>query len=167
MKMIAWLLCSAALAAAFAPIDASASGPVPITSREAYRMVMGAPAKTFIIDVRTEAEYEFVGHPDLPNGVPNIPFAFYPSWQRNPRFVEDVGARFPDRSVTLITICRSGKRALDAAALLTGAGYRSVYYMTDSFEGAADDRGHRTIDGWKNNGLPYTYKLDRSLTYGR
>jgi hypothetical protein len=37
--------------------------------------------------------------------------------------------------------------------------------MGDSFEGPKDEKGHRTIGGWKLNGLPYTHRLDEELIY--
>lgn len=138
--------------------------PQGVDSKTAYEMVMKDLANTYIIDVRTRAEYEFVGHPDLPNGVPNIPIKFYPGWVTNERFIEDVAARF-SKDKTLITMCRSGGRAKKAAQLLLDAGFRKVYYMTDSFEGAKDAQGRRTVNGWKVNGLPYTYDLDERLVY--
>ncbi len=135
-----------------------------VDSRTAYRMVLDDPAHTHIIDVRTRAEYEFVGHPDLPNGVPNIPFKFYPGWRLNTHFVTDVAKRFGKDEV-LITMCRSGKRAQAAARQLLEHGFQRVYYMTDSFEGPKDAQGHRTVGGWKVNGLPYTYRLEEELVY--
>jgi len=138
--------------------------PVGVDSRDSYDMVMKSPKDTFIIDVRTGAEYEFVGHPDLPNGVPNIPLKFYPGWETNTNFVKDVEARY-SKDATLIMLCRSGGRAKAAAKLLLYAGFKKVLYMTDSFEGSNDEKGHRTVDGWKVNGLPYTYKVEGSLVY--
>jgi len=145
-------------------VHAGETEPRGVDSKTAYEMVMGDLENTFIIDVRTQAEYEFVGHPDLPNGVPNIPVRFYPGWAFNERFVDDVAARFT-RDKTIITMCRSGVRAKKAAQLLLEAGFKQVYYMTDSFEGAKDAQGHRTVNGWKVNGLPYTYELDGKLVY--
>ena len=138
--------------------------PADIDSKESYKMVMENPKDTFIVDVRTRAEYEFVGHPDLPNGVPNIPLKFYPGWKMNANFVKNVEARYP-KDVTLIMLCRSGKRAEKAGKLLLDAGFKKVLYMADSFEGSKDEKGHRTVSGWKVNGLPYTYKLDEKLRY--
>ncbi len=140
------------------------AGPKGIDSKESYNMVMENPKDTFIVDVRTRAEYEFVGHPDLPNGVPNIPLKFYPGWKMNANFVKNVEARYP-KDVTLIMLCRSGKRAEKAGKLLLDAGFKKVLYMADSFEGSKDEKGHRTVSGWKVNGLPYTYKLDEKLRY--
>ncbi len=159
------------------PARAGGGGePQGVDSRESFEMVMKSPADTFIIDVRTRAEYEFVGHPDMANGVPNIPFKFYPSWELNVEFVIKVAERYKPVD-TLILICRSGKRAEAAARLLLdsgstrgagstrGTGFKTVYYMTDSFEGPKDARGLRTVSGWKVNGLPYTYELRDDLVY--
>ncbi len=145
-------------------------GPKGVDSRESFEMVMKSPEDTFIIDVRTRAEYEFVGHPDTANGVANIPYKFYPSWELNVDFVSKVAERYKPGD-TLILICRSGKRAEDAARLLlgsgstSGAGFKAVYYMTDSFEGPKDARGLRTVSGWKVNGLPFTYEMRDDLVY--
>jgi rhodanese-related sulfurtransferase len=145
------------------PID-PINAPKAINSPEAYKMIMDDPSKTFMIDVRTRPEYEFVGHPDLASGVPNIPLVFYDDWRPNENFVSDVEARYP-KEATILIICRSGHRAETAAWMLLKGGYQNVYFVADSFEGALDSSGHRTIDGWKNSGLPYTYYLDNSLIY--
>ncbi|MBE9528131.1 MAG: hypothetical protein IME99_02700 [Proteobacteria bacterium] len=149
----------------FSTSSLAASGPKPIDSLKSYDIVKTSPSDTFIIDVRTRAEYQFVGHPDLPSGVPNIPLKFYPSWEINKNFVKDVKARYK-KDDTIITLCRSGVRAEVAAKLLLDAGFIKVFYMTDSFEGAKTDvDGHRTVEGWKVNGLPYTYELKGDLVY--
>lgn len=145
------------------PIETT-SGPKAIDSNQAYNMVMASPSNTFIIDVRTRAEYEFVGHPDLPNGVPNIPLIFYDQWRPNENFVADVEERFSKEN-TLLIICRSGHRAETAAWQLLKAGFTGLFFITDSFEGSLDQDGHREKGGWKNNGLPYTYYLDSGLIY--
>lgn len=135
-----------------------------IDSRKSHEMVTQNPNNAFIVDVRSQAEYELVGHVDVPNGSPNIPFKFYPGWRENPHFVDQVARRF-SQDKTLIIMCRSGSRAKPAAAMLEQAGFKHVYYMSDSFEGPEDKNGHRTIGGWKLNGLPYTYTLDEDLVY--
>ncbi len=149
---------------AFSTLSFGAEGPRPVESQDAYKMVTDSPADTFMIDVRTRAEYEFVGHPNLPNGVPNIPYKFYPLWELNVWFVEKVAERYK-LDDTLIIICRSGVRAEAAAWLLLKAGFKSVFFMTDSFEGPKDKYGPRNVSGWKLNGLPYTYELKDELIY--
>lgn len=140
------------------------SEPQSIDSKRSYEMVIENPSNTFIIDIRSRAEYEFVGHPDLPNGVPNVPYKFYPSWQINKDFVNKVTDRY-ERDDTVITMCRSGTRAKSAGKLLLDSGFIKVFYMTDSFEGSKDEKGHKSVSGWKVNGLPYTYDLKDNLIY--
>jgi hypothetical protein len=33
------------------------------------------------------------------------------------------------------------------------------------FEGELSDKGRRTVNGWKNAGLPWSYELDKSKMY--
>lgn len=141
-----------------------ANEPRAIESKETYERVMASLEDTFILDVRTAAEYEFVGHPDLPNGVANIPYKFYPTWETNPNFLRDVEARYK-KTDTIIVICRSGARALIVARMLIEAGFTDSLYMPDSFEGQTDNEGHRTLNGWKVDGLPYTYSIDPEFAY--
>ena len=140
------------------------SGPRGIDSKEAYNMVTMSPSSTFVLDVRTAEEYTFVGHPDLPDGVPNIPLKFFPTWEPNSNFASEVAKRYKKED-KIITMCRSGGRAEIAAEVLTAAGFKNVLYMTDSFEGQEDAEGLRTVNGWKNNNLPYTYKVEDELRY--
>ena len=66
-------------------------------------------------------------------------------------------------------MCRSGKRSAKAADMLADAGYTKVYSVVDGYEGdkAKDgpDKGKRTVNGWKNSGLPWTYSLDKDYMY--
>lgn len=135
-----------------------------ITPKQAYDKVISDPESVFIIDVRTQAEYEFVGHVDVPNGSPNIPYKFYPDWTVNNNFAAQVAKRY-NTDDTLILTCRSGPRAKAASSVLKKAGFKHVLYMSDSFEGPKDKNGHRTVAGWKVNGLPYTYQLKKELVY--
>ena len=67
-------------------------------------------------------------------------------------FLNDVDEFFQDYpDATLITMCREGIRGAIAAALLQDAGY-NVMNMGEAFEGLADTRGYRTINGWVNRG---------------
>lgn len=120
----------------------------------------------YILDVRSEAEWIYVGHPG-PNklgdgelldgkGV-NIS---YKIWKKgafiiNPSFISDVEELFEDKEIILIVMCRSGKRSVDAALALEAAGYLKVYNMTTGFQGERDESGYRTVNGWVIDGLPY------------
>jgi rhodanese-related sulfurtransferase len=70
---------------------------------------------------------------------------------------------------TVILICRSGDRTSRAVNFLTELGYSKVYTVVDGFEGDAiaegPQAGQRVLNGWKNAGLPWTYKLDKDKMY--
>jgi rhodanese-related sulfurtransferase len=142
----------------------AAPNPRGVDSIESQNWVLKDLKTTFIVDVRTRAEYEFVGHPDTPIGVANIPYMFYAGWTPNKNFINDVTAQFK-KTDRLILMCRSGQRAHHAASTLMKAGFENIYYMTDSFEGPKDKDGYRTVSGWKVRKLPYTYKLQDDLIY--
>jgi rhodanese-related sulfurtransferase len=135
-----------------------------VDPQEAYRIVREVKGAV-ILDVRTQAEYVFNGHPE---GAPNIPSELWDEntyeWSVNPLFVEKVEKRF-SKDQDIIIMCRSGGRSKRAANQLAGLGFTRVYNMVESFEGKSDTDGLRTVNGWKNRGLPYTYKLDPQLMY--
>jgi rhodanese-related sulfurtransferase len=66
-------------------------------------------------------------------------------------------------------MCRSGDRSAGAANLMIKAGYKNVYSIADGFEGdiAKDGahKGERAVNGWKNAGLPWTYKMNKKVMY--
>ncbi len=131
-----------------------------------------------LIDVRTRAEAMFVGIADP--AVRNIPFTvlgfynFNPKKHAykllpNPQFADAVGALLKERNLEqdtiLILTCRSGGRSARAANALAKLGYENVYSMIDGFEGDKDKDGKRTVNGWKNSGLPWSYKLKPDQIY--
>lgn len=136
-----------------------------VTPPEAARIVETSP-KAKILDVRSQAEFIFVGHPV---GAVNIPLQFWDSstyeWSANPDFDAKVLAAFP-KQTPIITICRSGQRSKTAAMRLVALGYTEVYNMVESFEGSVDPKtGMRTVNGWKNRGLPSTYRAVEGELY--
>ena len=75
----------------------------------------------------------------------------------NPTFQSDVQGLFASNpNAVLITQCRSGDRSVAAATLLESNGYQ-VKNMVTGFEGGKDMYGYRTVNGWANDGLPYSY----------
>jgi|WetSurMetagenome_2_1015567.scaffolds.fasta_scaffold17585_3 rhodanese-related sulfurtransferase len=120
---------------------------------------------TYLVDVRSVAEYVLVGHPTM---AVNIPLSFWDERQgnlmANDNFLQDLKRRFnPDD--TLIFMCRTGGRSLRAAQSALSAGYAKVYNIIEGFEGQNDEKGYRTRGGWKNSGLPYTYEVNAKLAY--
>ena len=86
----------------------------------------------------------------------------------NTDFMEQIKSTFQRDDIILVT-CRSGGRSSMAVNQLAAAGYKNVYNITDGFEGGIVNdpesvyNGQRMVNGWKNSGLPYTYKIDPKL----
>lgn len=111
-----------------------------------------------LVDVRTRAEWNFVGVPDLRETgreLVTVEWQGFPDSSRNPDFIEQVREHVrPDQPVYLL--CRSGGRSRAAAIALTGAGFATCYNVAGGFEGDLDVRKHRgTSGGWKAAGLPW------------
>jgi rhodanese-related sulfurtransferase len=93
--------------------------------------------------------------------------------QGNAHFVKDIEKRLAAKGLTkadrVILICRSGIRSNSAAGLLSAYGFQHAYTVIDGFEGdkadSGPDKGLRTVNGWKNAGLPWSYKLDTQKMY--
>jgi rhodanese-related sulfurtransferase len=110
-------------------------------------------AEAALVDVRTKAEYAFVGHP---LGAIHVPWKEAPDWQINPEFVAEVEKLVPDKSAPVLLLCRSGQRSLDAAKALEEAGYHRLINIIDGFEGPLDQQNHRgNLGGWRFNELPW------------
>ena len=117
-----------------------------------------------LVDVRTAAEWSFVGIPDVASlGAPflRVEWQVYPSMQANPAFVdtvaEELAAAGCSRESQVFFICRSGARSASAAAAMTAAGFARCYNVEGGFEGSRDSNGHRgMLDGWKAAGLPWS-----------
>jgi rhodanese-related sulfurtransferase len=141
-------------------------------------MVQKDPGHVFLVDCRTRAEYQYVGHPD---GAYNIPLRFLTAKigkkgyaeQTNPNFGEDLLARFNPKTDTLIILCRSGNRSCKACneAIKAGFAEEKVFNLMGGFEGGKNKNkesvyyGKRWAGGWKLEGLPWTYKMDKTLMY--
>ena len=119
---------------------------------EVHTLMQNVPGAK-LIDVRTQAEWDYVGH--VPESV-LIEWNIYPSGQRNPRFVEQLQARVARTEAPVMFLCRSGARLHHAAVAATQAGYPNSYNVLEGFEGEKDPHGHRgTVGGWRFAGLPW------------
>jgi rhodanese-related sulfurtransferase len=148
-----------------------------MTAVEAYQQWKADPENIKIIDVRTPEEYIYIGHPAM---AWNIPLKFIkhrwdaeakkPVMTTNLDFVEQV-KRVARPGDTVLVTCRSGQRSAPAVDLLAKAGFAKAYSVVDGFEGDKDKNpesasyGRRTVNGWKNANLPWTYDLDPDLMY--
>lgn len=122
-----------------------------LTPKEADKLLHENPLALFV-DVRSEMEFLFVGHPV---GAIMIPWNDGPDWDVNPHFVAHVKkAASVDRPIVLI--CRSGNRSKDAGTALEQAGFTEVYNVLHGFEGELDDHHQRgTLAGWRHDGLSW------------
>ena len=126
-----------------------------LTPLEAHDAVVYNGA--YILDIRTAEEFIWVGHPNIENVI-NISFKIEKrgAFITNPSFISEVDEIFGEAKNThIITMCRTGPRGAAAALALEGAGYTNVSNMLEGFEGPGiDGFGYRTVNGWKNSGLP-------------
>jgi rhodanese-related sulfurtransferase len=127
----------------FAFIPALAEEPKEILSIEAYDMLNTVP-NTYLIDVRTRAEYQFIGHPPTAylfpyyfwsgNLVKKDESHEYQFNIKNKDFVEEISKKF-QKTNNLLILCRDGTRSILAAKDLMKSGFKSVYNVKDGFEG--------------------------------
>lgn len=112
-----------------------------------------------LVDVRTDAEWTYVGLPDLSAAgkpVHRIAWQMFPSMAVNEGFVPALAEAGLTPAHRLYFLCRSGARSLAAARAAREAGYGAVFNITDGFEGPLDEAGHRrTRAGWIAAGLPW------------
>jgi rhodanese-related sulfurtransferase len=148
--------------------DAMSPSPSPleyagdIGSSEAWDMLTGDP-KAQLVDVRTVAEWNFVGLPDLANlgrRVHCVEWQNFPSMAANPDFVRETAgaldAAGAAKDTPVLFLCRSGARSRAAAMAMTRAGYHKAFNIADGFEGDLDAQRHRGQNkGWKAQGLPW------------
>ncbi len=154
-----------------------------MTAKQAYDHMQKHPDKSLFLDVRTPSELNYLGATSVMDAhVPTV-FMDRSQWNdkkrrykriKNENFVNDVEARLKQKGLTksdtVILMCRSGKRSATAVNILAKKGYTKVYSVVDGYEGdkskTAPNKGKRTVNGWKNSGLPWTYILDRDLMHG-
>ena len=131
-----------------------------LTPKEAYELISREP-RAVLIDVRSEMEFLFVGHPV---GAVHVPWIDEPDWVINPDFVKHVRQVMlgglshtgDQSSAPVLLICRSGKRSLEAGEQLVEAGFPEVYNVLEGFEGELDESHHRSsMGGWRFHGLPW------------
>jgi rhodanese-related sulfurtransferase len=154
-----------------------------LTAEEAAILAEGFGDRMLFVDVRTRSELVFNGMPSAVDA--HVPFLLDPlaaRWddaqgafelERNRDFVAAVERRLASKQLTradvVVLICQGGVRAASAANALTQAGFANVYSVVDGFEGdpAPDGprKGQRVVNGWRNAGLPWTTKLDKSKMY--
>lgn len=130
-----------------------------LTPQEAWDLLAREPDAQ-LVDVRTAAEWNFVGTPDLSaigRTLHCLEWQRFPAMAQNSNFVAEAHAALGGRTdAPILFICRSGGRSRSAAAAMTAAGYRRSYNVASGFEGDHDAQRHRgKQNGWKAAGLPW------------
>lgn len=150
-----------------------------LNPQEAYDLKMSKPDEVIFIDARSLAEVRFTGMPETADV--NIPYTFTTSqWKmkrdgihgtfkrrNNYYFTEAIenyiAAHNFSKDTSIIIQCTSGIRAPYAAKALHNAGFSNVYIQVEGFEGrkakSGPNKGKRTVNGWKNAGLPWSYYM--------
>jgi len=126
--------------------------------------MLQADPKSQLVDVRTTAEWNFVGRPELASlgrETCLIEWQSYPTMAQNAQFVavadEALAREGAGRETPVFFLCRSGARSRAAAIAMTAAGYTQAYNIAGGFEGDLDSERHRGMrNGWKAAGLPWT-----------
>ncbi len=116
-----------------------------------------------LVDVRTQAEWTYVGVPDL-SSLSRMPLLVewqsFPTNAVDPQFSDRLAKAVVDGGGGLETemffLCRSGVRSLAAARAMAAAGYTRCRNVTGGFEGGLNAERHRgQVAGWKAANLPW------------
>ena len=141
-----------------------------LTPSDAAAALSATPGIVFL-DVRDPDEVNLIGHPTSIDA--NVPIAFFTyefdaekggyKIVPNKDFVSQAERVISREGIgkdgTIFVMCRSGGRSAMAAKALAQAGYTNVWNLVEGFEGDKDDQGVRSLNGWRNAGLSWIYKL--------
>jgi rhodanese-related sulfurtransferase len=128
------------------------------TAAEAWEILKNDP-RAILVDVRTTAEWNFVGVPDLSilaKEITLVSWAVFPDMHVNLDFIKEVAETSEGPEAPIFFLCRSGVRSIAAAKAMTNAGHKASYNILGGFEGDKDVAGHRGVSsGWKAEGLDW------------
>lgn len=129
-----------------------------ISPKQAWDILARDP-RAALVDVRTDAEFAYVGNPDLSGlgkRVVRVCWKVFPKMEINKDFLAQASAGGVSKDAPVIFMCRSGQRSRDAAIAMTAQGFKTCYNIATGFEGDKDSAGHRgAVGGWKADGLPW------------
>jgi len=135
---------------------------VPDISPQAAWEALKTDPDAVLVDVRTDAEWNFVGLPDLSGlgkKVVLISWQVYPTMQVNNQFTEQLRKAGVTPESRVYYLCRSGARSLAAGQAAQAAGFPHAFNLADGFEGPVGPDGHRGgVAGWKAEGLPWVQR---------
>jgi rhodanese-related sulfurtransferase len=125
-----------------------------VTVQEAWDILAENP-DAILVDVRTNAEWAYVGIPDLSEVGKKthlVSWVSFPDMSPNPAFVSEIANLQSKKDAPVLMLCRSGVRSIAAAIAATNAGFSQSFNILEGFEGDRDMQGHRgTVGGWKKH----------------
>ena len=126
-----------------------------LTPQESYTLLQADP-KIKLIDVRTDAERDWIGKPQIAAEQQfAVQWTLYPGGKPNPDFISQL-AQVASKDDVLLFLCRGAVRSKGAAKLAAEHGYANSFDVLEGFEGGKDAEGHRkNVDGWCKAGLPW------------
>lgn len=126
-----------------------------VTPQEAFELVR-EDVRVKLIDVRTNAERDWIGRAILPEAQHHaVQWFTYPGSVPNADFMAQLES-VADQNDVLLFLCRSGVRSRHAATLATEHGFVNSYDILEGFEGDKNAQGHRkSVNGWCKAGLPW------------
>jgi rhodanese-related sulfurtransferase len=189
VKLIAWFALALLVATpayaqkvdpAKVPEEQRSKSNLYLRAKETPAFLKAQNGKVLFLDVRTRAEAQFLGMAQGVDAlVPYVEFQeFMTDWDDTRGFYKlepfndfapEVERRLSKKGLSkndpVVIICRSGERSARAADLLGSLGYSRVYTVLNGFEGVMSDKGRRNVNGWKNEGMPWSFELDRDKMY--
>ncbi len=156
-----------------------------LTPQETYNLVQEQGDQLLFVDVRDPVEIMFIGYTDVVDK--NIPFKLADrsdfladkgrfAMNTNPEFAAQVEKALAEKGLSkddlVITMCRSGSsRGKPSAEYLMERGFTNVKYIDHGFQGSGakegKKKGMRLVNGWQNDGLPWSMKLNPEKIYQR
>ncbi len=139
-------------------------------------------SSAILVDIRTPEELGFTGW--APRTNIHVPFLQVDqsrsSWSKKKKTYGKMKNRFVDqmkielkklnvkKDQEIFMMCRSGSRSAKATKTMAKLGYTNVYTVLNGFEGQKRKDGNiglRDINGWKNSGGKWSYKLDQNIVW--
>lgn len=145
-----------------------------VDAARAYQLRRDYPQLVVLVDIRSRLEVELAGRPALvdlhvPYQEPALPLAWGGDTSggkvvQTSAFAAELEERLqalgaPDGGIVIL-LCRSGEASARASDELALRSYPNVFSVVDGFEGDVAADGRRSLNGWKNAGLPWTARAD-------
>ena len=128
-----------------------------LTPQQAWDLLT-SDQSAVLVDVRTDAEWRYVGIPDsaqIDGRAALVEWVSYPAGRPNPQFLKQLAEAGVTAGRPVVFLCRSGVRSVAAAQAATAAGLGPAYNVLEGFEGDVGPDGHRGHSGWRAAGLPW------------